>query len=243
VKEHVQSPEKIGAFFDIDGTLLPSPSLEWRFIGHLLAQDKIGSADVGRWLVHCARNLLRDPRDATIGNKRYLAGLAESLVADWESSLDPAIPGFFAEGIGRIAEHLAQGHRVFLISGTLEPLARAVARRLPGQIEVCATRLEMRGAHWTGRLAGEHMSGEAKARAIRALAVRYGLALWDSYAYGNSITDLPMLDSVGHRAAVNPSSRLRRITRNESWQTCDWTQASAAVPGTSRHKLSPQEAT
>ena len=122
-----------------------------------------------------------------------------------------------------MAWHAAQGHRVFLVSGTLACLAHVVARRLPGSVEICATELEVRGARWTGRLVSEHMSGEAKARTVRALAARFGLSLWESYAYGNSVSDLPMLDSVGHPVAVNPPARLRRIARNEGWPSCNWT--------------------
>ncbi|MGA8011530.1 MAG: HAD-IB family hydrolase [Candidatus Acidiferrales bacterium] len=233
---------KIGAFFDLDGTLIASPSLEWQFIGYLLGRDAMGGGEIFRWLAQCAKDCLRDPRAAIIGNKQYLAGLRASLADDWANSLIPCSPRFFPAGLQRVAWHIAQGHRVFLISGTLKPLAEIVARRLLGQVEVCATELEVYNGHWTGRLAGEHMSGEAKARAIRRIAARFGLALWDSYAYGNSIADLPMLDSVGHRVAVNPPSRLRRIARSEGWQGCDWAKPAAGATNTGTRQLSPKEA-
>ncbi|HXQ24950.1 MAG TPA: HAD family hydrolase [Candidatus Acidoferrales bacterium] len=234
-------PEKIGAFFDLDGTLVPAPSLEWRFIGHLLARDQIGGADIARWLARFAKTLLRDPHDATIGNKLYLAGSRESLAIDWANSVGPGSPELFAGGIERVAWHVAQGHRVFLVSGTLACLAHVVAQRLPGPIEVCATELEVRDGRWTGRLAGEHMSGQAKARTVRSVAARFGLSLWESYAYGNSITDLPMLDSVGHPVAVNPPARLRRIARSEGWPSCDLANRSAGS-ASRPHQLSPREA-
>ena len=115
---------KIGAFFDLDGTLVASPSLEWQFIGYLLGRDAMGGGEIVRWLAQCAKDCLRDPRAATIGNKQYLAGLRESLADDWANSLAPCSPQFFPAGIERVAWHFAQGHRVFLISGTLKPLAR-----------------------------------------------------------------------------------------------------------------------
>ena len=79
--------ERIGAFFDLDGTLLGPPSLEWRFINYLLSIDAIGTANVARWLAEAAKHLLRDPRGAKFGNKCYLAGIPESVVTDWEVSL------------------------------------------------------------------------------------------------------------------------------------------------------------
>jgi len=234
--------EKVGAFFDIDGTLLRPPSLEWRFTGYLLARDEIGNADVARWLVGFAKNVLCDPRAATLGNKRHLAGLGESLADDWANSLADNAPEFFAGGIERVAWHVAQGHRVILVSGTLEPLALALATYLPGPAEVCATVLEACDGRWTGRLRGEHMSGAAKARAVRSVAARLGLSLWNSYAYGNAITDLPMLDSVGRRVAVNPSPRMRRIALSEGWQSCDWTELIAAKLASRAAQLAPKEA-
>jgi HAD superfamily hydrolase (TIGR01490 family) len=233
---------KVGAFFDLDGTLVASPSLEWQFIGVLLGLDAMGGREIFRWLAQCAKDCLRDPRAATIGNKQYLAGLRASLADDWADSLAPGSPQFFPAGIERVAWHTARGHRIFLVSGTLQQLADAIARRLPGQVEVCATELEVCDDCWTGRIAGEHMSGEAKARAVRRFAARFGLTLLDSYAYGDSVADLPMLDSVGHRVAVNPSPRLRRIARRERWQVCDWPKPAAGAADPGARQLAPKEA-
>jgi HAD superfamily hydrolase (TIGR01490 family) len=223
--------EGIGAFFDIDGTLLPPPSLEWRFVGWLIARDEIGGRDVVRWLGRFARTILHDPHGATLANKMYLAGLRESLASDWENSLAPDSLPVFAGGIERIGWHLARGHRVFLASGTLGPLARAVAQCLSEQLEVRATELESSGGLWTGRLAGEHLSDKAKARAVRALAARYGLDLGESYAYGNCLADLPMLECVGRPVAVNPCVGLERIACTEAdsrrWQICTWKESAS----------------
>jgi len=218
----VNPGNRIGAFFDLDGTLVAPPSLEWQFFGYLLGRDAIGGRELGRWLVQSAKFLFRDLRAATTANKMHLAGLSEQLAADWADSVAPDSVRLFPAGIKRMAWHVAQGHRVFLVSGTLRPLAEVLARRLPGPVEICATALEARDGCWTGLLSGEWMSGETKAGATRGLAARFGLALQNSYAYGNSITDLAMLHAVGHGVAVNPSSRLRRIARSVGWQSCNW---------------------
>ena len=222
-------PEKIGAFFDLDGTVVASPSLEWRFVGFLLARDALGSVDIARWLGRFAKRILPDPRAATLGNKRYLTGLPVSLAEDWDRSLERSSTPFYPAAIERMIWHWSQGHRVFLVTGTLEFLAWSIALRLPGPVEVRATQLETLDGRWTGQIAGEHMSGEAKARAVRDLAARFGLSLWDSYAYGNSTSDLPMLDSVGRRVAVNPPARLTRIANSEGWPVCNWKDAARGV--------------
>jgi HAD superfamily hydrolase (TIGR01490 family) len=223
--------ETVGAFFDIDGTLLPAPSLEWRFIGYLLEHDEISSGHVARWLVRFAASFWRDPQAAALGNKLYLRGISEALVDDWEKSLAPTFNSlpFFDEALRRIAWHRAQGHRVFLVSGTLAPLARVVARGLAacvsGDIEVCGTELVvLPGSEriWTGQIAGEHMGGAAKLRAVQVFAARNGVDLARSYAYGDSTADLQMLSTVGRGTAVNPTRGLAREARKWGWETCAW---------------------
>ena len=60
--------------------------------------------------------------------------------------------------------------------------------------------------------------GPEKAALIRRLAARDGLDLAGSWAYSDSATDLPMLESVGHPVAVNPDRALRRIAQLRGWQ-------------------------
>jgi HAD superfamily hydrolase (TIGR01490 family) len=234
--------ESVGAFFDIDGTLLPAPSLEWRFTGYLLERNEISSEQVGRWLAHFAGTFWRNLYGAIEGNKRYLSGISEALVKDWEKTLAPgffrgdSLP-FFEEALQRIAWHSAQGHCVFLVSGTLAPLARVVAHslaaRVSANIEVCATELEVAPRSpraWSGRIVGEHMSGAAKLRAVKMLAARYGIDVMRSYAYGDSAADLQMLEGVGNAVAVNPTRALARAPRKRGWQTCLWEKTLREIP-------------
>jgi HAD superfamily hydrolase (TIGR01490 family) len=246
--------ETVGAFFDLDGTLLAAPSLEWRFIGYLLERDEISGGHVGRWLARFAGDFWHDLHGATAGNKRYLCGISERLVDEWEQSR--ALEFFhgdgmalFEEALQRTAWHRAQGHRLFIVSGTLAPLARVVARSLralvSAEIEVCATELEVApGAAriWNGRIRGEHMSGGAKLRAVTELAARYGIHLARSYAYGDSFGDLPMLEGVGYGAAVNPTWRLARVARKRGWQIAAWEKTFDEIPDLAARRLASKAA-
>jgi len=75
---------------------------------------------------------------------------------------------------------------------------------------------------YTGRLVGGLLHGPAKAAAIRALAVREGLDLSRCSAYSDSSNDMPMLELVGHPAAVNPDSDLRAQARAQGWPIHDF---------------------
>ena len=141
------------------------------------------------------------------------------------------VPLFFDQGVGRVAWHAKQGHEIVLISGTLEPLARGAARELEAQlaqrgmqvtIRVVATQLEEKDGKWTGRILGEAMFGEVKARAARRLAAEMHFDLERSYAYGDSLSDRWLLESVGRAAAVNPSNDLASFARKHGWPALNW---------------------
>jgi phosphoserine phosphatase len=82
-----------------------------------------------------------------------------------------------------------------------------------------------------GRYTGDvafYAFGEAKAAKMRELAATRGYTLADCYAYSDSITDLPMLEAVGHPTAVNPDRSLRRAAARRGWPVRDFTVSPAA---------------
>ncbi|MGH9775168.1 MAG: HAD family hydrolase [Candidatus Acidiferrales bacterium] len=222
-------PQSIAAFFDLDGTLLPPPSLELRFALHLFRRHPLALKPCLQWLAHLAGSFACSPRRAVVANKFYLAGMSaqsiEALVLEFSREPLP----FYREALRRLAWHFAHGHQIFLVSGTLAILARAVARQLAFPVAVCATELEFQSGRCTGRIAGEHISGAAKARALARLATLHGLDLRRSFAYGNSISDAAMLSAVGLRAAVNPSPRLERLARQRGWPILEWRSTESAA--------------
>ena len=115
-----------------------------------------------------------------------------------------------------IDEHRAQGHQVWFVTATPVEIGRLIARRL-GATGALGTVAEHQGGHYTGRLAGDFMHGEAKAVGVRELAERTGLVIESCFAYGDSMNDVPMLAAVGHPCAINPDGRLRRHAKKQGW--------------------------
>jgi phosphoserine phosphatase len=86
---------------------------------------------------------------------------------------------------------------------------------------VVGTRAEVVGGLYTGRILGELCHGEEKARRVAELASQRGIELNRSFAYSDSMNDLPMLRLVGFPVAMNPDGGLRQIARREGWQRLD----------------------
>ncbi|MBI3662715.1 MAG: HAD-IB family hydrolase [Acidobacteria bacterium] len=227
----------VAAFFDIDGTLVPSPSLEKRFLSYLRWRGAVGAANYARWLRALLSTMNLPAADAAGGweifiarNKAYLEKVPVAAMDAWLAWLARHPIERIPEALRRMDWHARQGHRIFLLSGTLRPLADAVARLLPVPVEVCATEMESMGGRYTGRVRGEAVCGPGKARAMERLATEFSLDLARSYAYGDSYADRWMLERVGHPAAVqiaaSPAWRLAWLARRRGWPVLQWSVAS-----------------
>jgi len=223
--EEVKEKSTIAAFFDLDGTLLPLPSLERRFFAALRFRGRMGVANGLAWLREAVRLLPRGLGCVANGNKAYLRGIPA------EEAEALRFPEFFQEALRQVIWHAEQKHSLVLVSGMIEPLADAAARLLREQLaarhvsaaaEVFATKLELAAGSWTGRIVGEAMFGEAKARAVRRFCVAQKIETAECFAYGDTANDRWMLEAVGRPQAVNPSDDLARMARRNGWPILWW---------------------
>lgn len=125
------------------------------------------------------------------------------------------LPLVYTEARRLIAAHGSAGQDVIIVSSSGMEMVRPIGDRL-GASEVIATRMEVADGCYTGEM--EFWAyGEAKAHRMRELAASRGYRLRDCYAYSDSATDLPMLETVGHPRAVNPDRALRKVARERQW--------------------------
>jgi len=158
----------------------------------------------------------------------------ERLVQD--ALLDAIDPFVYQEALDLIAQHRAEGRRIYIVSSAPEEVVRPLARHF-GVRGVIATRAHVDPE---GRYTGElefYAYGQEKAKAIRRLASRSRIELAGSYAYSDSHTDVPMLEVVGNPVAVNPDKELRAIAEERGWEILGFrnpvrlrTRLASAVP-------------
>ncbi len=118
-------------------------------------------------------------------------------------------------------KHLEKGHEVWLVTASPVEVGRMIARRL-GATGALGTIAAHERGHYTGALVGDLMHGENKATAVRELAKKRGLDLTHSYGYGDSLNDVPLLETVGNPCAINPDIRLRRYAKRRGWDLRDF---------------------
>ncbi|MGH9053158.1 MAG: HAD family hydrolase [Acidimicrobiia bacterium] len=212
------------AFFDLDKTVIARSSAlafgrPFYRAGMLTRRSLMRSfiAQLIYMVMGADERRMERIRAATLAlTKGWEKAKIEQLV---QETVDQVVaPLVYAEALALIDQHQRAGRRVYIISAGPEEVVRPLARYL-GVEDVIATRAKL---DEEGRYTGElefYAYGPWKAEAVRWLAEVEGISLESSYAYSDGITDLPLLEAVGHPVAVNPDKALRRLAAERGWET------------------------
>jgi HAD superfamily hydrolase (TIGR01490 family) len=154
---------------------------------------------------------------------RGYAGLEQEFVAAVARRAfhEVTLPRSFPRALRRVREHVDAGHRVVLVTGALEEVVRPLAELL--EVELRGARLRSIDGRFDGDLADTPPSAEARGTLVRRLAEDTGVELRGCFAYADSISDLSMLEAVGHPVPVNPDLRLAAVARRRGWPVQRWT--------------------
>jgi HAD superfamily hydrolase (TIGR01490 family) len=134
--------------------------------------------------------------------------------------IDPIV---YDEAVELIAMHKAAGRDVVIVSTSGEEVVGPIGAML-GADEVVATRMVVADGKYTGEIE-RYAYGPEKAVAVLQLAEQRGYDLAGSYAYSDSVTDVPMLEAVGHPYAVNADRALRKIAAEREWPMLTFSNA------------------
>lgn len=149
--------------------------------------------------------------------KRY-KGQSEDRLRYFAQELfeDVIRPAVFPGAYELIEKSRSLGLRQVVITGALDLSVKPLMEHL-NITEYVTNRLEFVNGVATGRLLPPVMAAATKASWIRIFSEREGISLSDSYAYTDSMSDLPMLSIVGHPAVINPDMRLRQTALHHDW--------------------------
>jgi HAD superfamily hydrolase (TIGR01490 family) len=217
----------VAAFFDVDGTLLKSNIVHHYYylatqqvsllqrgltaarllslIPYYLLLDRVSRDEFNRLFY-------QNYRDFSVSQSYHLGRLyfQEKLKHD-----------LFPAAIHQIIQHQQQGMKIALVTGSIDCIMLPIAEFLNAD-ELLTTRMEVVGDRYTGEILGDPVAQMEKVRLIQVFAAEQGIDLARSYAYGDSIGDLPMLKLVGHPVAINPSTPLKQVATRLGWNVKYW---------------------
>lgn len=219
----IHSPVPLGyAFFDVDDTLISVKSM-------LSFQDfwyeQTGDIDGQFAYREDLRRHLHPGASWEFLNRlyyRHFAGRVPGQVAAlgrewlrWEKANRPAF--YHPRPLAELREHQRVGRAVVFVSGSFPALLNPIAEEL-GVEHVLATRLEVHDGVYTGEIHPPQTIGEGKAEAIRRFLQARQVAPALCFAYGDDVSDMPMLESVGQPTVVSGGRELEQRARTQGWR-------------------------
>ncbi|MDT5299616.1 MAG: putative phosphoserine phosphatase / 1-acylglycerol-3-phosphate O-acyltransferase [Mycobacterium sp.] len=224
---------EVGAFFDLDGTLVAG------FTGVLMTQDRLrrGQMSIGEFI-----GMVQAGLNHQLGRSEFedLIGKgARMLHGNSLSDLDELGERLFVQHVqsriypemrAMVRAHMARGHTVVLSSSALTVQVEPVARFL-GIDNVLSNKFETDDDGLiTGEVVRPILWGAGKARAVQAFAAKNGIDLADSYFYADGDEDVALMYLVGNPRPTNPAGKLAAVAAKRGWPILRFSSRSGSSP-------------
>lgn len=213
------------ALFDLDETLIceDSTSLWLRW----LVSQGFASSD----LIAEEQQLMTQYYAGTLSIEEYmnktlapLAGMATLTVEGWVRRFihRDIMPRVFPAARERIEWHQQRGDKVMIISASGEHLVIPIAERL-GAYGALAIGVEVVDDRYSGQTYGTMTYKDGKVtRLTDWKALQEGEAFERTWAYSDSMNDLPLLAQADHAYVINPDTLLHQEAMSRGWEVCHW---------------------
>jgi HAD superfamily hydrolase (TIGR01490 family) len=214
-----RSRKRIGAFFDVDKTLISENS------GSLYMKHRYQQGEIGQWELLKGLGAYLRYKLGLLDIVTWSRDTMQQFKGDSERALarearawmeEKVVPTVYPEARETVRYHLAEGHVVAIVSGATKFVVKPLAEHL-GIKHLLYTRLEVEKGRFTGRVVEPICFEDGKIYWLQQLVDEQNIDLAKSYFYTDSITDLPLLDLVGHPVVTNPDLRLYREATRRRW--------------------------
>jgi HAD superfamily hydrolase (TIGR01490 family) len=215
---------RAAAFFDLDKTLMAGSS-GMQFARVAARGGVVSRRQLASWGVEHLRYRMRGTTDERTNDvlrvaRDLITGVPEKTIARMGPEVMAAIlPRVYPQMLEEVHAHQDAGRPCFIVSAAGNDVVESLAAVL-GMEGGIGTRYEVdAGGKFTGSLDGPFVYGPGKVTAMEEFARTHEIDLAASFAYSDSLSDLPMLRAVGNPVAVNPDPPLAAIAKEEGWQT------------------------
>jgi HAD superfamily hydrolase (TIGR01490 family) len=128
------------------------------------------------------------------------------------------LPRIYPQMLDEVHRHQDEGRATFIVSAAGNDLVKTLAAVL-GMEGGIGTRWAVgTDGKFTGEMEGPFVYGDGKVVAMEQFSEKHDIDLGESWAYSDSVSDLPMLRAVGNAVVVNPDGPLLEIARQEGWE-------------------------
>jgi len=222
--EDKNSMIKYVAFFDLDRTLIREISgkaivrMAWKK-GLISWSDLIKA-----FYIHLMFKLsLRNPLKIIDDMVGLVKGKPEAELTELCQSVcrEVLFPTVFRDALTEINFHKENDAKVIILSSALNYICSAISDRLGLDGFLCSS-LETKDGYLTGRPIGRLCYGNEKSDRLTAYCAANNMNKSASWYYTDSISDLPVLNSVGNPVCVNPDRKLKKKALEKGWKILSW---------------------
>jgi len=220
---------QIAAFFDLDRTIIARAAMsafKSPLLSHgLLTRRAVVSILLGEIIyLHLGATRTRIEHFGKSGVKLIKGKKQSEISAAVEEVLNQVVePIIYAEALELIETHKKQNHLVILVSASPEEIVNPLAKLLGADMAIASKAHVDSDGYYTGDI--DFLAiGTNKADAVAKLAKKLNIDLKQSYAFSDSIADVPMLEMVGHPVAVNPDRALEKLAEIRGWDMDEFIQ-------------------
>lgn len=216
-------PDSVGyAFFDVDDTLISVKSM-------LSFQDfwyeRFSEHQAKERYYMDLRQHMHENASWEVLNRLYYQHFAGRRVVDveqcgeaWFTHMEENHPDLFhAVPLAELKRHQDEGRDVIFVSGSFPAILKPVAR-VTRVKHILSTSMEVENECYTGRILTPQTIGAGKAEAIKIFLASVNGVAEHCYAYGDDISDLPMLQSVGKPTVVRGGRGLEQRAQELGWR-------------------------
>lgn len=223
-EETVSQPESV-ALFDIDDTLiigytvfpfvdmLVDQGVVDRSTSQALKKDRIEHKKPGASYQEFADNVVTHYCKGLEGRSQHQI---EEVGQQFLAFIRPVMLHSFSQ---ELVDEMNLHSRTIAISGSPVEVLRPLAKHL-GITEVQGLEAEVSNGYYTGRVKTNMAVRSEKEKVIAALVSR-GFSKQASFAFGDSDSDIPILEAVDNPIAVNPKPTLEKIAIENGWEIVD----------------------
>jgi fatty acyl-CoA reductase len=213
------------AIFDVDHTLLKADSLKlfglflWKKKGIRLSHLPGFVVSLFAWCL-----ALTDTGKLKAGYLKLLCGgMPISAATELGREFAESLLGskVFPQALELIHRHKTERHEIVLLSASPDIYLERLAELLGADMLIC-TKLSRATDFLTGDLEGGNCKGREKLRRLLEQYREHNIDWSRSFAYSDSLSDLPILERAGRPVAVNPDRRLARIAVRRRWRIERW---------------------
>jgi len=210
--------------FDMDHTLIDNDcDVSWKefLIAEGLAPPSEHDDIYRFWDLYCKGEL---PEQEFLGFqlRQFVGRTPEEMTPLLERHFTERVrPSVFPEAQAEVRGLVAEGRAVAALTATNRMVSAPVCQGI-GIRDVIATELETADGRFTGRIEGAYCIGAGKIIRAETYCHEHGFSLDRTVYYGDSISDIPMLERVGFPVAVNPGEKLLALAQKNAWPMRNW---------------------